>query len=215
MNHRDFLELLWGFFITIGEQRFTSRCLCFQLYMSYENGMSTEYGFIRCIYGGFLKYGYPCLSSNSRWDFPYKPSSIGYPHFRNPPYIYIIIYLYHYICHIWLVGFPSEHNSCSGECLLIVGYTGMLYGDTWSDFIEYNGIYNQQYDTYLSSYLSIHPSIHPSIHLSIYPSIYLSIYWCVWIWGPFSPDSCLGGTDDNPLGFWGTQFTYTHFRDAS
>ena len=37
--------------------------------------------------GGFRKWGYP-KNTHSNRIFPYRPSMLGYPHFRKPPYIY-------------------------------------------------------------------------------------------------------------------------------
>ena len=37
------------------------------------------------IYGGFPKWGYREII-HFKGIFHYKPSIIGYPHFRNPPY---------------------------------------------------------------------------------------------------------------------------------
>ena len=67
--------------------------------------------------------------------------------------------------------------------------------------------------TYIYTYIYIYIYIYTYIYIYIYIYTYIYIYGCVWIWGKY-PSSCLRGTDDNPLGFRGTQFTYTHCWDA-
>ena len=45
-----------------------------------------------------------------------------------------------------------------------MGFIGMLYGDTWSDFMEYNRIYNQQHMIYIYD-----------IRIYIYTHIYIGV----------------------------------------
>ena len=53
-------------------------------------------------------WGYPCLSSIDRWMFHYKPSILGYPYFRKPPYHRKSMFLFS-------VGFPLNQSHDDGN----------------------------------------------------------------------------------------------------
>ena len=99
-----------------------------------QAGEIPKVGGYMLIYVCFLKWWYPQIIQFSR-VFHYKPSILGYHHFRKPPYIYICIYIY--ICTVhglsWLDG--------RARCCYLSGDNGYCVikdqGTTWGT-IEYS-----------------------------------------------------------------------------
>ena len=88
-------------------------------------------------YGGILKYGYPQIIHFSRF-FHHKPSILGHPHFRTPPYVYIYIL---YVYFNWYY-FPLKVNNfywCNKQFLIRDGLWSIgntsASGHLWSSLV--------------------------------------------------------------------------------
>ena len=68
-----------------------------------------------CIYGWFLKWWYP--QNTPKWSFLVgKPMVVGYHHFRTPPYIVILLFVFSYMYYI--NPSPGWFRGCASKPLL-------------------------------------------------------------------------------------------------
>ena len=108
-HHQHFSDGIFG-----SSPSFTSQWSAKKLVISDEEIGVSEKTFVRChpfiwvwpvviTYGGFHKWGYPQII-DFNWIFHYKPSILGYPHFRKPPDPHISLILSSWDYH------PFQHN---------------------------------------------------------------------------------------------------------
>ena len=95
---------------------FFERDVFISLYLYYKHNCVPWCITYVCIYGWFLKWWYP--QNTPKWSFLVgKPMVVGYHHFRKPPYIVILLFVFSYMYYInpspgWFRGCAAPHHCC-------------------------------------------------------------------------------------------------------